>query len=576
MIGEIADIKPKNNNYRLSIITEYGPVYLYSFDDHYDKLNKIYDFKYKIIQKETFSYNVLESFESVSASRNTRRKIKLNKQDYFSDSKVYLDHDYNEWNMDFEEDIQKFCKQGTKPHKTFKDYYQEEQNIKDVWDDYHYGTKLKHLTMGRFRNSSVSNLCHGTKNKTIYDLPKTRSIAYIDSIFAMVTLRNRHIAEFYLYFAIMTYMKKSRRFPIAKASHVCEFLKAYLRGRAKKKVKSILLKLQKIGMIDIEGNPKYPQDIKDNIIKLRSQQTYVSKAEAAWNARAKKGNQPKYIRKVCTKKYISTKITFDTKNIDPEEAIKMHGTWRPFFDIHFPRTAKVDTGFISLLNSSGFNQRAFLYETFISSINYPICRTRIAQNVLVAPKTQISYEQRSTTLYKRFNFTRLTPDMLGHFSSTTLNKIEKLKKFKITNKAVYRQEGNAFSSERFQWKKSKRCSVLRLSPKFIKRWRAVSPVFNEKLENPRFVPIKGQLKTYTSKKSDIGKAFAIWKNGVCNPSSNPKAWVDFDPLIKYSKNGDRIIQDNPSKKDSLLNSRVCRYSNPLDLFSAGGSEISLF
>lgn len=447
-----------------------------------------------------------------------------------------------------------------------------------------YRNKAQYMTLsGQLTESQLSRLVGRktglilTKNEEndpsgLNFYPETGTSTHVDSIFAQVCLKERHIAEFYLYFAISTYMKRARRYPNAKADHILAFLRSFCdKSGIKHGLKAALMRLYQVGMIEIEGNPQKASEIRPEArVSLLKQASYVRKHEKAWNSKNRRGLRPKRIwRENRPKVDYLHPTNRDMAPLEPDAWIDINSVFRPYFDLHFPKTAKQDTGFIHLLNGSAADQRAFMYELVVSSWNYPVSRTRISMNLLITPSTQRQYERKNQAMAKRFSHMEIPKDMLDRMSHSARKQINEAVrtggKFKQSKSGkIYRQEGNTYISNRVEWKHSKNCSRLRLSPKHIKLWKAGQPVFTKSMtmdgkpacSEAHFMPVneevcKGQplSKTYISKKADIhkGKYFALQKEGVLLVSTDPSNWTWFEPLLEYdNRNGDMLVPLAPS------------------------------
>ena len=436
-----------------------------------------------------------------------------------------------------------------------------------------YRTKARYMTVsGDLLESQLSRIAGLGTGETSSHYPSTKNVAFVDSIFAQVCLRERHIAEFYVYFAIVTYMKRSRRYPSAKASDVLKFLRIFLKeSHLKMAGKGILMHLVRIGMLEIEGDPRRSPDIPPGAaVRVLKQASYVRKWEKAWNSKNRRALRPKRIWRTADRPV--DPLYPMGHNMEPlqwDAQFALDSVHRPYFDVHFPKTAKMDTGFIHILNKSAADQRAFLYELVVSSWAYPISRTRIAMNTLILPSTQRHYERKSKFMSKRFNHIEITKDMMERMSLSArqaiANSVRTGGKFKQSRSGkIYRQEGNTYISNRVEWKDSKRCSRLLLSPKLIKLWNAARPVFTKSvtlggmptISKAHFMPINEEIcsgqslsKTYISKKSQIhkGRYFGLSKDGVIVPSTNPDNWTWFEPLLAYdNRNGDLFAPLTPS------------------------------
>ena len=479
-----------------------------------------------------------------------------------------------------------------------------------------YRTKAQYLTLsGKLEESQLSRLTGREIGKISTNLEKieenkedtpsnlnsfknTGTVAYVDSVFAQVCLRERHIAEFFVYFAIVSYMKRSRRYPNSKAAHVLKFLRSFLKNsHLKWAARGILIRLSRIGMISIEGDPKKSSEIRlGACISLLKQSSYVRQCEKAWNSKNSRSRRTKRLWRTDIGGIIIDPLYHtdqDMNPLDPAVSATINSIHRPYFDMHFPKTCKMDTGFINLIHGSRTDQRAFLYELVVSSWDYPVSRTRIATNLLITPSTQRQYERKNQSMAKRFNHTELPTDLIDRLTLPARNKImESIRiggKFKQSRSGkIYRQEGNTYISNRIKWKLSKECSRLRLSHKHIKLWRMSQPVFtksktmsgNTAVSAARFMPINKEVcnrqplsKTYISKKAEIskGRYFALRKNGVALLSTDPQNWDGFEPLMEYDrKNGDMFVPLVPSLPQKSRQQQWARVPQVFGAREAGG------
>ena len=434
---------------------------------------------------------------------------------------------------------------------------------------------------------------------TVNNFEKTGVNAQLDSIFGQVCLREGLTREFYIYFLLVTYMKQSRRFPNANINDCKKFLNKYLPrtstlGRMDKT--KLLHKLAKKGFIQIGEGKEDPNQVKSkrkflgnnsDKVSIISQKTIVEKYSARWLSKQEKATAGK-IKKLYNYDQ-NTVLGLENERGEAltfDQAQAITGTYKPYFDIAYAKTIKIDSGFINLLHSSLSDQKAFLYETIVSSWDEDacFCRTRIAQNLLIRPSTQIMYERRSTYLSKRYNHTEMTKDLMQTWSIPMQKHIKNIShtgsRFKKSlSGKIYRQEGNTYSSDRLVWKLSKKCSkIIRLSPYHIQLYKAGQPVFkvpfdkNGKLDTKAdtftgknkindpvvFMKVldkllnaiekieKGQpvYRTHISKKKDLTDHtyFAIQKNGVGIPTIDPEGWKGYQPLAELDKKtGDLLM-----------------------------------
>ena len=440
-----------------------------------------------------------------------------------------------------------------------------------------YGTKSKHLVVRDMQESyATTNSYLGCdETLTVNNFPEIGVSAQVDSIHCQVAIREKHSYEWAMYWAIVAYMKHSHRFPVCKYSDLKEFMWTGLDTYRKRGFKECLWSMRRLGMIEIHG-AKSQADIgydKKCKITVLSQQVYVRKMEVRYNSKTIRTSNSLKMHKFNPKGdegrgswqevYPKGEDGFD---LSRGSAAHVYSSWRPYFDIIFARTAKIDLGFSTLLSAHPQQLKAFMYEVVTSATKgYPLCRARWRYNLLLSKKTQRTYEKMNTYLEKRYTHMEIPPDMYRRMSYIAQKTMDKAftNKFKIASDGtILRQEGNGLRSRRIKWVKPRarlKCSRLRLSQNAIRAWKFAKPYYHEdgkKLVNPHFrtcaksVVEKRQPITYAETKAQMVKgsgAFAYWKDGVIVPSTNPKDWDTFEPLMKYNQaTGDGILPAVPT------------------------------
>lgn len=434
-----------------------------------------------------------------------------------------------------------------------------------------YHSQMKWMTTepGNFHDSQLTSMLTQATDKehTVNEFPTTGISLYVDSATLQVAFKERHISDIFLYFAINSWMHKTKCYPNAPAGQVLSFIQAFIKNpRIAKAGRACLFRLHNIGLLKLDiptrGGAKHIKE--DTTVSLLSQQKYISKYEAKWNAVRDKGYNPKFIigkpsivrdRKWYPESRLGGKngqgLTKASKYLD--------WVWQPYFTIYANKTAKMDTGFIHLLNCGKVHMMSWLYEHIVSSWAYPSCRTKIASNLLITPSTQRMLEKVNLHLLKRYNFLEI-PDYMGYaIASDAMHVMRHSPKFKCRDGKLYRQEGNDFTSDRVKWKESETCGRFRLSPKFIKAWQLSRPAHTKNYADvcsPHYRPVPDRVlrgqpmpMTYVSKKAELktGNCFALRKNGLAIPTTNPANWEGFEPLAEYDKlNGDLLVPQNPS------------------------------
>ncbi|RPJ73118.1 MAG: hypothetical protein EHM20_12755, partial [Alphaproteobacteria bacterium] len=330
-------------------------------------------------------------------------------------------------------------------YKTFKpNKYPDNNDLeyeKYFEQNYPFRTKLGHIPHN-LKESENSIEFYGEHRIKPEDV---NNFVYVDSNFAKVAFRERHISDFFLYFLIMAYAKKTHRYPTIKKKVLVEFLKTFTL-KQEKVIEKALKNLEQIGMIKVNVN----------VINVLSQCEYVRKQEARYNAIAHNQNRPKEIKFYDEKR--KKTILFKPPMVDGTtpskptyvEQVDTHfNPFRPYFDLSFAKTTRINSGFVSLILGSKRDMRIFMYELILSSFEeYPICRTRIGYNLFLTPNTQRNYERNNRFLEKRHNYIQFPKHFMDTLTDRAKEKINRIitkgGKFKQTDKFVYRQEGNSY------------------------------------------------------------------------------------------------------------------------------------
>lgn len=482
-------------------------------------------------------------------------------------------------------------------NKKFDDH-EHDQDIWQVIDKHRpmYGVKSKYL----YVKKPVLNTATKSRAGDVgLDFEEFGIRVWVDSIHCMVAFRERHVWEWYMYWLLVGYAKKSRRYPRIKLGSVLPFLKKYVIKYRRGNIVQTLMKMHEIKMIELDKNlykkmklsyknlglkdfKKELQEFTNTYINILSQKKYVRKQEAAYNAKSAKSRKIKRIWKknprwkkqgvLCEdhpkrdknySEWVGIGPVDDSGNEIPPicEGSDIHRVWRPYFDIHFPRTAELDIGFVQLINSTLTNMRAYMYELIVSSVdNYPICRTRWRTNLLLSRSAQIHYEKINPNLEKHYNHMEITADMQDRIKPYVLKDMIETGKFKATaNGRLLRQEGNSYRSKRVKWtnpKKARQCRLY-LSQNQLRAWKYGRPWYEKSesgdLINPRYRQVpdvvveKTQPAVYTSIKKGSEKAFAYIRNGVIVPSTRKRNWREFEPMIEYDGlTGEGIVPSFPS------------------------------
>jgi hypothetical protein len=199
-----------------------------------------------------------------------------------------------------------------------------------------------------------------------------------------------------------------------------------------------------------------------------------------------------------------------------------------------------------------------MYCEFMASLSqYPLCRTRIAVNLLITPSTQRNYERKYKGLTKRVNWTKITKQYiegLGKIARARLYaEAAKNKKFKQTPNGIFRQEGNSYKSRIVIWKKNGKCARLRLSQDLIQKYKASKLCFYGESNTPGYTGLR-RSRPFVQNRKDIHKNFAAVKRGATAILANAKGFEDFEPFAEYSQNGDLHfpLKVGVSTKSSLI------------------------
>jgi len=544
-----------------------------------------------LLKNVQYSTDLLENAGTKYLTNNDRFK-KYDGQDDVWDRIDVLATELSQYYKDCPERATEFlptynAKYDTQDHiNAYSDNNDEQFTDHMTSSNRYYQTKLSHITVGgKVKDSRITSLIRKKSDVldengnpiNINNFPKSGINSNVDSVFAYTCYRERHISEFYIYFALATYLKRSRRFPNGKFNYVYDFLSKFMgKIRLKWGIKAVLIHMSRIGMIKIEGNPKKSKNIKkDAIISILSQSHYVKKWETVWNTKQIRYGRNKELRVRYRGKWVegksiqlSNKLGTPIVNLAAKSpnAAKVLLTHRPYTDLHFPKTAKLDTGFINLLLAKSADQKAFLYEMILSSWNYSVSRQRISNNLHLVESTQYQYERMNKHFLKRYNHTEIPKDMFNKFDEATKvlieEEIRKKGKFKrLPNGTIFRQEGNTYASSRITWRSSRKAARLRLSPKQIKTWLATRPFFTSSMSNnnktisksPKFLTVNDELltngqfqqltSTFVTTKKDVTsrKYFALSKRGINAVSTNQNHWGWFQPLMSYASNGDVLL-----------------------------------
>lgn len=550
-----------------------------------------------------FRHNIWEKFkEFFWGYRKTPKVIANESKDYVFDRvQAILEDlvstqgdDYSQWLSTYKEpEIEQEL-----------DLSQEDDNFWQVLDSHRpmYGIKSQYLYVNKPVENPATKI-KPNKDIDVNNFPEFGIGGWVDSVCVMVALRERHVFEWYMYWLIVGYAKKSRKFPRVKMSGVWEFLKKYLTKYRRGYLVNTLIKMHDLKMIEIDS--KLIAEIKkrdknkslgireaetlireypSSCLNILSQKKYVRSREAAYNSKCIRGRGVKRIWKknrnwktrgwICfdeensskvknpSKWVASTPTSENGKELTLPDGMDIHSVWRPYFDIHFPKTAKMDLGFAALVNSDQTHMRSFMYELCVSSVGeYPLCRTRWRMNLLLSQTSQRRLEKINKNILKHYNHMEIPSDMQDRIKPYILKDMEKLGKFKITaNGRLLRQEGNSWRSKRVNWvspKKPRHCQ-LHLSQSHLKAWKYGRPWYNSskngELVNPHFrnvpdkVVEKTQPKVYSRNKKDLLKgSFAYCAKGVIVPSTMDRDWLEFEPMISWERNtGEGVAPPFPS------------------------------
>ena len=555
------------DKYTITIVTVlHETLKLYTYKKPSLELGKLY--KFEVRKKETSKYTIyiLEDYKLIGELnwlndiQNTVIKDELNieglgplykdsmqvdiAQDVFREThnkKNIIKHNNFVWAnfSKFEKDVGNIT--GSHYGQYYKTYkpnkYPDNNDIeyeKYFEQSYPYRTKFGHVVHNLKESENSSEFCGEDHIKT----SDSNNFVYVDSMFVWVAFRERHIADFFLYFLISAYAKKTRKYPSIKKKTLLDFLSTFLH-KPFKVVDNALQNLEKLSLI------KY-----DNIINILSQDKYVRKQEARYNAIAHNQNKPKEI-KFWDKKLKKT-VLFKAPMIDnikqskPYEPVDTHfNPFRPYFDITFPRVARLNSGFVSLILGTKTDMKKFMYELIISSLDeYPICRTRIGYNFFLTPNTQRNYERNSKFLEKRHNYIQFSKHFIETLTDRAKEKIHRIiakgGKYKETANFIYRQEGNSFKSNRIKWVKSAKTTRLKLSQDIIQKYKRLKVVFSGESKSPHFKEFR-QSKPYVFNRIQLDKPFFAVKRGSVAVAANPEGFESFEPFFTYEKNGDFLI-----------------------------------
>jgi len=542
---------------------------LYTYKKPSLELGKLYKFEVRKKTKPSYSFYILESYKLLGElnwlndTRNLAIKRTLEaegigplyndtlqstiKETIFKDvrgkKRITKCNTYVWDNFeDFEKDVYNITgSHYGQFYKTFKpNKYPDNNDLeyeKYFEQDYPFRTKFGHIPHN-LKESENSIEFFGENRVKQED---ANNFVYVDSNFAKVAFRERHISDFFLYFLIMAYAKKTHRYPTINKKVLIEFLKTFTLKK-EKVIEKALKNLEHIGMIKVNAGT----------INVLSQREYVRKQEARYNAIARNQNRPKEIKFYDEK--LKKTVLFKPPVIDSAmpskpsyiEQVDIHANpFRPYFDLSFAKTTRINSGFVSLILGSKRDMRIFMYELILSSFEeYPICRTRIGYNLFLTPNTQRNYERNNRFLEKRHNYIQFPKHFMDTLTDRAKEKINRMitkgGKFKQTDKFVYRQEGNSYRSERIKWVKSGKTSRLKLSHDILQKYKQFKVVFSGESKSPHFKVFR-QSTPYVFSKIQLGKKFFAIKRGSVAVAANPEGFESFEPFFTYGKNGDFFI-----------------------------------
>lgn len=443
-----------------------------------------------------------------------------------------------------------------------------------------YGTRASYTSTRPLKESALTQALMDTDAQDLdfNDLPRAHMSAFVDSMTLQVAFREREIVEVLVYFALILYLKRSHHFPTYRIGPALKWLRNFISsGRKQLITKKLFWRLHKMRLIDLACPSRHKLN-DDTVFRIRNQAQYVSKRETAWNYKTGRSWRPWGLWKfnprlrdgkgewIRAEPHDSSGEVILPHTRKGQQLYQMH---RPYFDFVCPRTMKMDLGFVHLLNADIFSIRAWTYEMVLGSWDkYPLCRARILRNLLVTKSTQIRYERASTHMLKHYNYTEIPADMLDRLMPNINNSIfaiiEKNGKFKISRSGrVYRQEGNSYTSDRCKWKTSTTCARIKLSQKMLRAWAQIQPHFQTRISDGRteyggadMMRIDSRLHkadtekllpvVQIQKKSEIGTRpyFGIYRHGLRVPTTDPRNWDGFDPLLVYEPGtGDRVVAD---------------------------------
>ena len=442
--------------------------------------------------------------------------------------------------------------------------------------DRHYGNKPQWRTLrGDTRSSQLSRI---TRQAPDIEYEETGVMLHVDSMALQVAMRERHYADIFLYFGMITWLKQIKKFPNFKVSAALAWFPTFIKNRRlARSGRTILKQMIFAGLLKAPFKFQHAHALTDDtVLSIRSQSEYVGKNEAAWVAtrrqsqKPKKGEKHKSLNRMTdphTMKYRKIKHRTSTgEDLDWHTQIAVDTAIEPYFDIWANKTVVLDSGFCQLFNGGESRRRRWLYEAVCSSWDHPMSRARIQNNILISRSSQQQYERQSLTTSRRYNWLEIPDDMWNTLTDEAKEKINKELakggKFRRSRHGVlFRQEGNSLKSDLFNWRSSKKCARCRLSPRLVKRWQATRTVFVVNPENPdivvpAYMPVDslltdGQPTTRVFKKTKMKtcQTFAVHRQSISCPVTNPEHWTAFEPLIRLDRrNGDVLVPRRRSFK----------------------------